>query len=91
MRVVYGKRALRDLERLIEFQENRILAERAIALITGAIEMLSQHPYIGRPVRNSLRELVISYGRTGYVALYRVVSTRVEVLALRHPKEVGYR
>jgi plasmid stabilization system protein ParE len=40
-----------------------------------------------------LRELVISYGRTGYVALYRVAARgdRVEILAIRHQREAGYR
>ena len=39
-----------------------------------------------------LRELVISYGRTGYVALYRFVVSRdeVRILALRHQRELGY-
>ena len=45
------------------------------------------------PVRERLRELVISYGRTGYVALYRVAARgdRVEILAIRHQREAGYR
>jgi hypothetical protein len=34
--------------------------------------------------------LVMSYGRTGYVALYRVHHGRVEVLALRPQREAGY-
>jgi plasmid stabilization system protein ParE len=39
-----------------------------------------------------LRELVISYGRTGYVALYRFVIGRdeVRILALRHQRELGF-
>jgi plasmid stabilization system protein ParE len=39
-----------------------------------------------------VRELVSSYGRTGYVALYRVTlrRRRVEVLAIRHQREAGY-
>ena len=38
-------------------------------------------------------ELVISSGRTGYVALYRLKSgnARVEVLTIRHQREAGYR
>jgi plasmid stabilization system protein ParE len=54
--------------------------------------MLKRHPHIGRPARGRLRELVISYGRTGYVALYRVSPRRdrIEVLAIRHQREAGY-
>ena len=39
-----------------------------------------------------LRELVISFGDSGYVALYRYEPTAeaVHVLAFRHQKEAGY-
>jgi plasmid stabilization system protein ParE len=39
-----------------------------------------------------LRELVISFGRTGYVALYRFLPGRdlVRVLAIRHQRELDY-
>lgn len=44
-------------------------------------------------MHGDLRELVISYGRTGYVALYRFLPLRdeVRVLAIRHQREIGYR
>jgi hypothetical protein len=35
------------------------------------VDILKRHPEIDRPVEDGLRELVISRGRTGYVALYR--------------------
>jgi plasmid stabilization system protein ParE len=37
------------------------------------------------------RELVISKGRTGYVALYRYLpeQDRVDILAIRHQRESG--
>jgi plasmid stabilization system protein ParE len=37
-----------------------------------------------------VRELVISHGRDGYVALYRVRAGTVVVLAVRHQREAGY-
>ena len=39
----------------------------------------------------NLRELVISKGRTGYVALYRYLpeQDRVDILAIRHQRESG--
>ena len=45
-------------------------------------------PRIGRIVTGELRELVISYGRTGYVALYRFVVAQqaVRVLAILHQR-----
>ncbi|MBX7117286.1 MAG: type II toxin-antitoxin system RelE/ParE family toxin [Myxococcaceae bacterium] len=91
MRVVYSRRAWRDIERVLSSVEEKNAAERVLDLVVGAIEMLRWHPHVGRPVRNGLRELVISFGRTGYVALYRVVRSRIEVLAIRHQREVGYR
>jgi plasmid stabilization system protein ParE len=93
--VVYSPAALRYLERTI-----RLLAARdpraasdAVEAIRSAIDLLAAHPLIGRRLRADLRELIISYGRTGYVALYRFVPGRgeVRVLALRHQREVGYR
>ena len=47
---------------------------------------------MGRRVEGDLRELVISFGDTGYIALYRFVVQQdtVRVLALRHQREIGY-
>lgn len=49
---------------------------------------------MGRPFPElpELRELVISFGDSGYVALYRFDPTAdaVYVLAFRHQKEAGY-
>lgn len=89
--VVYAAKALNDLESIASHLAGEELAERAVVAITGAVEMLAQHPYIGRPIRGQLRELIISFGRTGYVALHRVGNSRVEVLAIRHQQESGYR
>jgi plasmid stabilization system protein ParE len=92
--VAYSARALADLDRLFDFiaATNPSAAVDAGEVIVDAVRILERHPYIGRPVRGPLRELVISYGRTGYVALYRVAprADRVEILALRHQREAGY-
>ena len=49
---------------------------------------------MGRPLDDQpeLRELVIGFGKAGYVALYRHVEGEqaVFVLAFRHQKEAGY-
>jgi plasmid stabilization system protein ParE len=65
----------------------------AIDVITDAIEILERHPRIGRPVEQGMRELVISRGRTGYVALYDydLAEDLVVILAIRHQREAGYR
>jgi plasmid stabilization system protein ParE len=64
----------------------------AAAAIRSAVENLAVHPLVGRRVEGDLRELVISYGETGYIALYRfdIQRDQVRVLALRHQREIGY-
>lgn len=93
-RVVYASNALANLEQAFDFlrREDPAVAEAAAEAITSAVDTLAAHPLIGRPVEGELRELVISFGRTGYVALYRFVPARdeVRVLALRHQRELDY-
>ena len=56
--------------------------------------MLETDPNIGRPFPEvpKLRELVIAFGDSGYVALYRhdLDVDAVYILAFRHQKEAGY-
>ena len=90
----YAPRALADMERLCDFLavSDPVLADRTIALIVSAAAVLEQHPLIGRPAESGLRELVISRGRSGYLALYRYDEDRdrVLVLSIRHQREAGY-
>jgi plasmid stabilization system protein ParE len=92
--VVYSGNALANLERAFAFlaQHDPDAARAAAEAIQSAIDALCRHPLIGRPIGGQLRELVISFGRTGYVALYRFVPARdaVRVLALRHQRELDY-
>ena len=92
--VRYSAKALADFDRIVDFAAARDAqaAPDAVAVIVDAVTVLERHPYIGRPVRGRLRELVISYGRTGFVALYRVSPRRdfIDILAIRHQREAGY-
>ena len=92
--VVYSPNALANLERALAFVAESApeSALGAADAIQTAVEMLERHPFIGRLVRGNLRELVISFGRTGYVALYRFVPSRdeVRILAIRHQRELDY-
>jgi len=60
----------------------------------AAIPAAGNGPDIGRPFSEmpELRELVIAFGDSGYVALYRhePAADAVYVLAFRHQKEAGY-
>ncbi|MFN0300674.1 MAG: type II toxin-antitoxin system RelE/ParE family toxin [Burkholderiales bacterium] len=88
-------KAMEDLERLGEFLlQNQVQnATRLHATILDAIAILENHPRIGRKVGADLRELVISQGRSGYLALYRYDEEFdvVRLLRVRHQREAGYR
>jgi hypothetical protein len=47
---------------------------------------------VGRRVDGEIRELIISYGHSGYVALNRfvVAMDEVRILAVRHQRELGF-
>lgn len=92
--VALQDRALANLERLTDFlaAKDPALAAGTVALIRDALAVLERHPLIGRPAEEGLRELLISRGRSGYVALYRYIESQdmVRVLAVRHQRELGY-
>jgi plasmid stabilization system protein ParE len=93
--VKFAPTALGDLVRLREFlrPKNPAAAKRAAAIIAKSIQLLGQHPQIGRPAEEmdiEYRELPIDFGDSGYVALYRYEGNLVTVLSLRHQKEAGY-
>ena len=92
--IVYAARSLAHLERAFEFlrQENPEAALAAADTICSAVENLGAHPLLGRRVHGDIRELVISYGATGYIALYRflIPQDEVRVLAIRHQREIGF-
>jgi plasmid stabilization system protein ParE len=92
--LVYSARALDDVERAFQFlaEQDSGSAVKAAAAIRGAVETLAEHPLIGRGVTGGLRELVISFGKTGYVALYWFSVERAEVwiLGIRHQRELDY-
>lgn len=93
-RLVYSENALGNIERAFEFlaQHDPNSAAGAVVAIRDGIQILRDHPFIGRRVEGEIRELVISFGRTGYVVLYRYIPVHdvVRVLAIRHQREVGY-
>ena len=93
-RWVLGASAAEDLERLVDFLLQRWPEEavQSVDIITDALNILEQHPRIGRPLESALRELVISRGKTGYLALYEYdeVADLVIVLAVRPQREQDY-
>jgi plasmid stabilization system protein ParE len=95
-RVIVTAGAGLGLERCREFltSKNKAVAVRAGQAIAQQFTLLETNPDIGRPYLDSpmLRELLISFGDSGYVALYRYEATEdvVHVLAFRHQREAGY-
>lgn len=93
-RIVHSAEAVGDLERLTDFLlgESPEAASDAVEAILEALGMLGRHPLVGRRVDGEIRELVISRGATGYLALYRfhAPTDTVRVLRIRHQREGGY-
>jgi plasmid stabilization system protein ParE len=94
-RIVYSAEAFQDLDRIIEFllDTSPAAAGGALDQIVAAVTILGGHPRIGRRVDRYRRELVISHGATGYIALYRYDDRPnvVRILRIRHQREAGYR
>jgi len=93
--IIWSDGASRDLIRLHDFlaPKSREAALRAVKAIRQDVKLLATHPEIGRPVEDMLpqfREMVIEFGRGGYVALYHYDGQRVVILAVRHGREAGY-
>jgi plasmid stabilization system protein ParE len=99
-RVRFTRDALEDLERLQAFIIDRELAhggfevaERAIEAIEAGIATLRFSPFTCRKAGSDpfIRELVIPFGRSGYVALFEIESKdSVVVAAVRHQREDDY-
>lgn len=85
------QRALLRLTRAL-LERDVALAERAEAAIAQAMARLAAFPMLGPPAREqrdvTLRELVIPFGRDGFVVLYRLASPGVvRLLAIRAQRE----
>ena len=86
-----------DLLRLFEFlaEKNYPAAKRAILAIDQAWSIIEESPFSCRKAEehgSSLhRELIIPFGKAGYVALFEIESDNiVTVLAVRHQREQDY-
>lgn len=95
-RLIITPRARLGVIRCREFlaEKSPEAAERAGKAIALRLLALEITPDMGRPIDGdrAMRELVISFGTSGYVALYRhePAQDAVYVLALRHQREAGY-
>jgi plasmid stabilization system protein ParE len=96
-KVRYNAKARADLNRLYDFLLDRDVkaAERALNAIVSGVASLVDFPNTGRKIEHDgeqLRELPITFGRAGYVALYQLAENGdVQILAIRHQREDDYR
>lgn len=98
-RVRLTPQAAQDLERLFDFVLERELqsasgdlrlAEQALQAIRDCLRTLELTPFSCRKAGDSpfLRELVIPFGRAGYVALFEIADgSEIVVAAVRHQRE----
>ena len=97
-RVRFTPDAQADLTRLYDFilerdQSDWLVAHRALEAIREAIAGLARSPFSYRKAGENpfLREIVIPFGGTGYVALFEIEDSQtVTILALRHQREGDY-
>ena len=94
VRLVFSPHALVDMERLSDFllANDPQSASQTLNILIGGLQLLKLHPLVGRIVERGYRELLISRGRSGYVALYTydVLSNTALILAIRHQREDDY-
>ena len=93
--LIWSPEALADVQRLYRFlsEKNPDAARRAASAIRDGMKIVADHPDVGRPVDDldpEFQEWPISFGASGYVALYRLEKDVALVVAVRHQKEVGY-
>ncbi|MFH0130319.1 type II toxin-antitoxin system RelE/ParE family toxin [Variovorax sp. VaC1] len=99
--VRFTQQAAEDLERLYDFVLERELAiggdlelaSRALDAIEHGIATLGFSPFTCRKAGDSpfIRELVIPFGGSGYVALFEIeANDSIVVAAVRHQREDDY-
>jgi toxin ParE1/3/4 len=97
VRLILAPEIRADFDRIFDFlfEHTPEHAAKRIDDIACALDILQSSPLIGRPVGRSvnMRELVISNGVHGYLALYRFVPDldTVFVTAIRSQRELHYR
>ena len=89
--------ALEDFDRLYGFLVERDLdaAERALEVIERVLDLLAYSPFSCRKALRQKnprwRELLISFGHSGSVALFEIEDSHtVTVTAVRHQREEDY-
>ena len=88
MKIAWSRRAIRHLLYLHEYiaRDSEKYAELLAARILDAVELLENHPEMGRPGRVvGTRELVVS--DTPYIIPYRIRRERLQLIAVFHGRQ----
>lgn len=82
-------RAGADLDRVVDFSraQSARAAQRTRARIADALQLVSEHPRIGREVGGGLRQLVTRLGRNAYVIQYQLTPSEILITRIWHGKE----
>ena len=93
--IYWSASALQDLEQLYNYLLVKDIdsAELALDRIKSSTTLLAQFPLASRALNNhkTLRELLIPFGASGYVLLFRIKDRQaLTILAVRHQKEQDY-
>ena len=91
--VSWSTGAIGDLQRLYRFlaKTNLVAASRSIATIRKSVERLERFPQGGRPARKEdarIRDWIIPFGKSGYIARYLYEGETVVILLVRHQREL---
>lgn len=96
-KIRFTKTAREDLKRLYRFlvKQDIHAANHALGAINKAMVLLETFPFTCRKAKADspfLRELIITFGANGYVALFDIEENNiVTILAVRHQREDDYR
>lgn len=94
-RVALSERVHEDLDRIFDFLFARApeFAVARIEAIVQAFGVLESSPLIGRPAPYGQRELIISTGASGYMALYHYdpLTDTALILSVRSQRERDYK
>ena len=100
--VRFSEAAAEDLDQLFDFALQRELDRatvdldiptRAVQAIKDGIAFFATSPFACRKVGRSsfVREMIIPFGHTGYVALFEIVDSKTVIVgAIRHQLEDDY-
>jgi plasmid stabilization system protein ParE len=94
-RLIWSPSAVHDVQRIYRFlaEKNMDAAQRVVKAIRSGVQIIAQHPEVGRPADEmdpEYREWMIGFGNSGYVVLYRYDGEDAVIVAVRHQKEAGY-